>query len=162
MAVDDTKITNMGFPLLAQLESQKHASIADIMGLLHLEGLAVETLEASQLQPSHEQLMLPIHRTEDQRRCCIPTLSISDTMVPLIEPLSAENLVGKASTSGVPAAVGATTALSTTFVQASSVLPVPALDYEVVDTEPQVEASFSPNIIFEQETLKTSPEHPAT
>nr|GEU55375.1 hypothetical protein [Tanacetum cinerariifolium] len=66
MAVDDTKITNLDFPLLAQLESQKHASIADIMDLLHLEGLAAETLEASQLQPSHEQLMLPIHRTEDQ------------------------------------------------------------------------------------------------
>nr|GEY54019.1 hypothetical protein [Tanacetum cinerariifolium] len=49
------------FPLLAQLESQKDADIADIMGLLHLDGLAVETLEADQLQPSPEQLRLPIH-----------------------------------------------------------------------------------------------------
>nr|GEW32745.1 hypothetical protein [Tanacetum cinerariifolium] len=54
------------FPLLARLESQKDASIADIMGLLHLEGSVAETLKASQLQPSHEQLMLPIHQTEDQ------------------------------------------------------------------------------------------------
>nr|GFC48742.1 hypothetical protein [Tanacetum cinerariifolium] len=59
-------------------------------------------------------------------------------MVLLIEPFSAENLVGEASTSGLPAAVAATTTLSTTFVQASSVLPIPASDHEVVDTEPQV------------------------
>nr|GEY09870.1 hypothetical protein [Tanacetum cinerariifolium] len=51
----------MDFPLLAQLESQKDADIADIMGLLHLDGLAVETLEADQLQPSPEQLRLPIY-----------------------------------------------------------------------------------------------------
>ncbi|GKF51448.1 hypothetical protein Tco_0147915, partial [Tanacetum coccineum] len=54
------------FPLLAQLASQKDASITDIMGLLHLEGPAAETPEAEQLQPSPEQLMLPIHRPEDQ------------------------------------------------------------------------------------------------
>ncbi|GKA85769.1 hypothetical protein Tco_0807423, partial [Tanacetum coccineum] len=60
-------------------------------------------------------------------------LSISDVMVPLIEPLSAENLVGEANT--------------------------PVSDYEVVDTEPQAEASFSLKIIFEQDTL---PERPAT
>nr|GEX59859.1 hypothetical protein [Tanacetum cinerariifolium] len=50
----------VGFPLLAQLESQKDASMADIMDLLCLEGPAAETLKASHLQPSHEQLMLPI------------------------------------------------------------------------------------------------------
>nr|GEZ73256.1 hypothetical protein [Tanacetum cinerariifolium] len=58
-------------------------------------------------------------------------------MVLLIEPFSAENLVGEASTSGLQAAVAATTTLSTTFVQASSVPPIPASDHEVVDTEPQ-------------------------
>nr|GFB83490.1 hypothetical protein [Tanacetum cinerariifolium] len=40
--------------------------MADIMGLLHLDGPAAETPEADQLQPSLEQLMLPIHRPEDQ------------------------------------------------------------------------------------------------
>ncbi|GJR71355.1 hypothetical protein Tco_0083720 [Tanacetum coccineum] len=56
----------MDFLLLAQLESQKDASIADIMGLLHLEGPTAEAPEASHLKPSPEQLMLPIHRPEDQ------------------------------------------------------------------------------------------------
>ncbi|GJR48353.1 hypothetical protein Tco_1316456 [Tanacetum coccineum] len=42
-------LCDMDFPLLAQLESQKDASITDIMGLLHLEGPAVEVPEANQL-----------------------------------------------------------------------------------------------------------------
>ncbi|GKG46447.1 hypothetical protein Tco_0501293, partial [Tanacetum coccineum] len=37
----------VNFPLLAHLESHKDASIVDIMGLLHLEGPAAETPEAS-------------------------------------------------------------------------------------------------------------------
>ncbi|GKE70039.1 hypothetical protein Tco_1528111, partial [Tanacetum coccineum] len=131
------------FPLLAQLESRKDASMADIMGLLHLEGHDAETPEASQLQPSPEKLILPIHRLEDQVRIrgyvASQRLSISDTMVPLIEPLSAKNLVGKASTLGVSAAVTA-----------------------MLDVEPQPEVSPSSKIIFEQETLETSPEHLAT
>ncbi|GJZ29414.1 hypothetical protein Tco_0574061, partial [Tanacetum coccineum] len=127
----------MDFPLLAQLASQKDASIADIMGLLHLEGPAAETPEANQLQPSPEQLMLPINRLKDQvvigetslsfsldvvharvqriqGDVASRRLSLSDAMVLLIEPLSAENLVGEASTSGIPA-MATTTALSTTF-----------------------------------------------
>nr|GEU85363.1 hypothetical protein [Tanacetum cinerariifolium] len=39
---------------LAQLESQKDASIIDIINLLYLEGSAAKTLEGSQLQPSLE------------------------------------------------------------------------------------------------------------
>ncbi|GKD12656.1 hypothetical protein Tco_1197063 [Tanacetum coccineum] len=147
----------MDFPLLAQLTSPKDASIANTMGLLHLEGLAAETPEANQLQPSPEQLILPIHRPEDQvvigetslsfsldvvharvdrirGDAASQRLSISDAMVPLIESLSAKNLVGEANTS----------------------------DYEVVDMDHQAGASSSPKIIFEQETLESSPEHPAT
>ncbi|GKE80905.1 hypothetical protein Tco_1550905 [Tanacetum coccineum] len=57
-------------------------------------------------------------------------LSISDALVPLIEPLSAKNLVGEVSTSGVPA-TATTTTLSTPFIQASTVPPVPVTDHEV-------------------------------
>nr|GEX97208.1 hypothetical protein [Tanacetum cinerariifolium] len=124
------------FPFLTQLESRKDASFADIMCLLHLKRIRGDAVS--------------------QR------LSISDAMVPLVEPLSFENLVGEASTSGVPGAVATTTALLTTFVQAGSISPIPALDYKVVDTKPQVESSSSPKIIFDQETLMTSSEYPAT
>ncbi|GJZ91062.1 hypothetical protein Tco_0662989 [Tanacetum coccineum] len=140
--------------------SQKDASIADILGLLHLDGPADETLEADQLQPSPEQLMLPIHRIQGD--AASQRLSISDAMVPLIEPLFAKNLVGEDCTSGGPVVVSATTALSTTFVEASSVPPIPVSDYEVADTEAQARTSFSHKIIFEEETLETSPENPAT
>nr|GEV51946.1 retrotransposable element Tf2 [Tanacetum cinerariifolium] len=112
---------------------------------------AAETPKASRLQPLHEQLMLPIHRTEGQ-------VVIGETFL----SFSLDVVHACANTSGVLAAIAATTALSTTFVQANSVLPVPASDYKVVDTKPQAEAFSSPDIIFEKETLETSPKHPAT
>ncbi|GJU19280.1 gypsy type transposase [Tanacetum coccineum] len=43
----------------------KDASIAVIMDSLRLEGPAAEASDAGELQPSHEQLMLLIHRPED-------------------------------------------------------------------------------------------------
>ncbi|GKE69966.1 hypothetical protein Tco_1528038, partial [Tanacetum coccineum] len=54
-------------------------------------------------------------------------LLISDALVPIIEPLSTKNLVGEASTSMVPA-TAVTTALSTTFIQANTVPPVPSIE----------------------------------
>ncbi|GKE20024.1 hypothetical protein Tco_1431536 [Tanacetum coccineum] len=132
----------------------------------HIYGCAVTSI----MERNQDQVRL----TDYGKRICVTwklrirgdatsrRLSLSNAMVPLIEPLSVENLVGEAITSGVPAAVAATTALSTTFVQASSVSPVPTSDYEVVDTEPQAEASSSPMIVFEQDTLETLSEHPAT
>ncbi|GJR84405.1 hypothetical protein Tco_0155190 [Tanacetum coccineum] len=54
-------------------------------------------------------------------------LSLSDVMVPLIEPLSAENLTGEASTSRV-LEMTTTTALSTTFIQSSSIPSISVVD----------------------------------
>ncbi|GKA35812.1 hypothetical protein Tco_0722303 [Tanacetum coccineum] len=71
--------------------------------------------------------------------------SLTDAIVPLLEPLSAKSLTGETSTSGFPAM---TTALSTTFVQASTVPPAPS-----------AEVPPSPKIAFEQEELNTMPEH---
>ncbi|GJT26687.1 hypothetical protein Tco_0906962 [Tanacetum coccineum] len=117
--------------------------MADIIDHLRLEGLVVEIPEASQLQPSPEQLMVPIHRRDAEAR----RLSLTDAMIPLIEPLSAKSLIGEASTSGVPA-MAMTTALSITFIQASTVPPVPS-----------TEVPPSPKVVFEQEELDTTPEH---
>ncbi|GKA50635.1 hypothetical protein Tco_0743708 [Tanacetum coccineum] len=123
--------------------------------------LTVETSEAIQLQHSPEQLMLLIRRLEDQRlkrNASSQHLSISDALVPLIEPLSAENFVGEASTSGVPT-TATTTALSTIFIQASTVPPVPAPDHEASDVGPSIKVSSPPAIVFKKETLETTPEH---
>ncbi|GJU10648.1 hypothetical protein Tco_1133044 [Tanacetum coccineum] len=140
------------FPLLAQLESHKDASMADIMDLLRLEGPAAEALEASQLQPLLKQLMLPIYRLEDQVVIRETSLSFS------LDPLSAENLVGEASTSGVLVVV-TTTALSITFIQASSVPPIPVADDGVLGAEQPTKVPSPSNIVFEKEELETTPKH---
>ncbi|GJV20188.1 hypothetical protein Tco_1369208 [Tanacetum coccineum] len=85
-------------------------------------------------------------------------LSLSDAMVPLIEPLSAENLVSKASTFGVPA-TATTTAFSTTFIQTNSVPPISVTDYEVSGAEPPTRFPSPSKIVFEKEELETTPEH---
>ncbi|GJR31760.1 hypothetical protein Tco_1107992 [Tanacetum coccineum] len=172
------------FPLLSQLESKKDASIDDIMGLLCLEGPGAETPEADQLQPSHEQLMHPIHQIEDLvviretlLSFCLDVvhalvqrirgyaksrrMSLSNAIIPLIEPLSAENLVGEASTSGV-SATATTTALSTTFVQVSTVPPISMVDYEVLSTGPSTIVPSPSKIVFEKEELETTSEHTTT
>ncbi|GJR65751.1 hypothetical protein Tco_0011816 [Tanacetum coccineum] len=56
----------------------KDASIADIMSLLHLEGPSAGTLVGIRLQPSYEQLSLPIHSTEDNVTGSVPPISVSD------------------------------------------------------------------------------------
>ncbi|GJT74865.1 hypothetical protein Tco_1041590 [Tanacetum coccineum] len=98
--------------------------------------------------------MLPIHRLEDQ------VLSLSDALVPLIEQLSAENLVGETSTSRVSTMI-TTTALSTTFVQTGSVPPVLVANYEVSGARPSTKVPSPLKIMFEKEELETMLEHPA-
>ncbi|GKF73901.1 hypothetical protein Tco_0220233, partial [Tanacetum coccineum] len=58
-------ICGMDFNFLSQLESQKDANIDDIMDSLCLEGPSAKIPEVSRLQPVYEQLLLPIHRKED-------------------------------------------------------------------------------------------------
>ncbi|GJY17902.1 hypothetical protein Tco_0389393 [Tanacetum coccineum] len=100
------------FSLLAQLEAHKDASMTDIMDLLRLESPAVETSEACQLQPLLDELMISIHRLEDQRLrgdVAARRLSLTDSILPLVEPLFARNLIGEASSfTGPPTAVTTT------------------------------------------------------
>nr|GEV42075.1 hypothetical protein [Tanacetum cinerariifolium] len=55
----------MDFSLLSVLKSKKDACMADLMDSLCLEGTLAEIPGAEELQPSLEQLMLPIHRAKD-------------------------------------------------------------------------------------------------
>nr|GEX16011.1 reverse transcriptase domain-containing protein [Tanacetum cinerariifolium] len=97
-----------------------------------------ETSKARQLQPSLDQLMIPIQLLEDQviigetlafflevaynrvqrlkGDAAARRLSLMDSILPLVEPLSARNLTGEAS-SPANVTTAATTTLSTTFVQ---------------------------------------------
>ncbi|GKC00548.1 hypothetical protein Tco_0986684, partial [Tanacetum coccineum] len=96
-------------------KANKDASMADVMDLLRLEGPAAETSEASQLQPSLDQLMVPVHQLEDQ-------------------PLSARNLIGEPS-SFADLTIAVMTALSTTFVQTN---PVPTILSTEVPPHPKI------------------------
>ncbi|GJY79086.1 hypothetical protein Tco_0484887 [Tanacetum coccineum] len=74
-------------------------------------------------------------------------LSFTDSILPLVEPLSARNLTGEASSSA-DVAIAVITALSTTFVQTNPVI-------EMLSTlVPQ-----SPKVVFEKEELDTTPKH---
>nr|GEW04671.1 hypothetical protein [Tanacetum cinerariifolium] len=119
--------------------------IAAINGL---QGPAAETSEASQLQPSLDQLMIPIHRLEDhviiletslsfslevahnhvQRLrgdAAARRLSLMDSVLSLVEPLSARNLTGEASSSA-DFTTPVTTALLTYLVPAALSTEVPS------------------------------------
>ncbi|GJT61396.1 hypothetical protein Tco_1004929 [Tanacetum coccineum] len=119
-------LRTVDFPLLSQLESLKDASIIDVMGLLRLEGPAAEAPETNVAHNRVQRL-----RGDDTA----DHLSLTDVIVPLVEPLSTKSLVGKASTFEVPAT---TIALSVTFSQVSTVPPAPSID-----------APVSPKIFFE-------------
>ncbi|GJR80117.1 hypothetical protein Tco_0150902 [Tanacetum coccineum] len=62
--------------------------------------------------------------------------ALAGVYVPLVEPLSVQNLTGATGTSDVlPTAVATTTALSTTFASASTVLSVSVDDYIIADAD---------------------------
>ncbi|GKB17581.1 hypothetical protein Tco_0851504 [Tanacetum coccineum] len=149
-------------------EAHKDASMADIMDLLRLESPTVETSEAHPPQPSLDELMILIHRLEDQvvigetslafslevahnriqrlrGDATALRLSLTDSIQPLVEPLSSRVLTGEASSS---ADVTVTTALATTFAQTC---PIPA--------GTSTEVPSSPKTVFEEEKLDTTPEH---
>ncbi|GKB72559.1 hypothetical protein Tco_0933971 [Tanacetum coccineum] len=128
------------FSLLSELESKKDSSIVDLMDSLRLEGILAEISGAENLQPSLEQLMLPIHGPEDNVAFAETSLSssleivnmrvqrfreeakekrllLTDVMTPFVEPLSSKSLTVEASTSAAPI-----TTLSTTFAS-SAVIP---------------------------------------
>nr|GEZ90961.1 hypothetical protein [Tanacetum cinerariifolium] len=58
-------LRTVDFSLLSVLKSKKDASIVDLMDSFHLEVPLAEIPGAEELQPSPKQLMLPIHRAED-------------------------------------------------------------------------------------------------
>nr|GEU36851.1 hypothetical protein [Tanacetum cinerariifolium] len=141
-------LRDVNFLLLAQLEANKDSSMADIMDLLRLEGPTAEAFEASQLQPSPEQLMVEHNRVQRVRGdATARRLSLTDSILPLVEPFTARNLTGEAS-SFAALATAVTTAISTTFAQTDPVL-------SVLSTE----VHPSPNIIFEDEELDTTLKH---
>ncbi|GJY64624.1 hypothetical protein Tco_0466084 [Tanacetum coccineum] len=155
------RLREVDYPLLAELKSHKDASVEDIMNLLRLEGPLANAPGMSDLQSDIDHLMLPIHRSKDQVVLGETSLSFAlcvthsrverirenvaaqrsaliDVWAPLVDPLSADNLMGAAGTSGsVPTTIATTIALSTTFVSTRSIPPITVDDYEITGTDDQ-------------------------
>nr|GEX15835.1 hypothetical protein [Tanacetum cinerariifolium] len=134
------------FSLLSELKSKKDASMVDLMDSLHLEGYLAEILRAKDLQPSSEQLMLPLHRLKDNVVLGETSLSFS-----LQVPLSSNSLIGEAGTSATPEPI---TNLSTTFTSSGVVPPLSISNDQVLDTKPN--DADPPAVTFEEEELATS------
>nr|GEX71378.1 hypothetical protein [Tanacetum cinerariifolium] len=152
------RLREVDFSLLAELKSQKDASVEDIMNLLRLESPLADAPGMNDLQPNVDQLMLHVHQTEDQvvlgETSLSFALSVTHSKVerirenveakrsaligvwtPLVDLLFVENLVGESGTSdSVPTIIATTTALSTTFASASSIPSITIEDYKIVGT----------------------------
>nr|GEW70703.1 ethylene-responsive transcription factor ERF027-like [Tanacetum cinerariifolium] len=105
------RLQNINFSFLAELRSNKDASVDTIMNILRLEdNLAERENIASQ------------------------RLALRDVFTPISEPFSAEVLTGTEGTSDTVHAP-ITTALSVTFIFASTIPPISIDDYEIAHTE---------------------------
>ncbi|GJV96893.1 hypothetical protein Tco_1548470 [Tanacetum coccineum] len=159
------RLQSVNFSLLAELKSNKDASIDTLINILRLEDTLAERLGLTGLQPHVDQLMVPIHHSLDRVVVGASALSLSldvssscirkikenianhrstlcDVFFPLAKPLSVIALTCTEGTSGVvPAAADTTTTLSTTLASTSTVTPISVDDYEVTGTDDQAAAN---------------------
>ncbi|GKE92193.1 hypothetical protein Tco_1573288, partial [Tanacetum coccineum] len=155
------RLQSVNFSLIAELKTNKDASINTIMNLLRLEDTLAERLGLTESQPHVNQLMVPIHHSPDQRVVGASALSLlldvssswvwkikenianhvsalRDVFVPLSEPLSVVALEGTEGTSGAaPDTADPTTDLSIIVASTSTVRPISIDDYEVTDADNQ-------------------------
>ncbi|GJQ95636.1 putative reverse transcriptase domain-containing protein [Tanacetum coccineum] len=111
------------------------AKYIDAVNALGIGPLA-EIPRTEDLQPSPAQLMLPIHRPEDN------------------VPLSSKSLTSEASTSATPAMSEPITTLSTNFTSSDVVPPLSISNDQVLDMKPHDEDPLV--VTFEKEELDTS------
>nr|GEV28962.1 hypothetical protein [Tanacetum cinerariifolium] len=147
-------LQNVNFSLIAELKSNKDASVDTIMNILRLDDVLAERLGLTESQPHVNQLMVPIHHSPDQRVVGASALSLSleishsrvkkmreniakhvSALRGVFVPLSVVALEGMKGTFG--STHDATTTLSMTFVSVSTILPISTDDYEVAHVEGQ-------------------------
>ncbi|GJT94150.1 hypothetical protein Tco_1082995 [Tanacetum coccineum] len=127
------ELQDINFSLLAELKSNKDASIETLMDILHLEEPVAERLGLQESQPHEDQRMVHIHLALDQT--VVGATSLSFSLDVSVEPLSSVTLEGTEGTSGtVPET---TTALSVTFAPVSSIPPIFIDDYEIAHANDQ-------------------------
>ncbi|GKB21816.1 hypothetical protein Tco_0855739, partial [Tanacetum coccineum] len=154
------QLPNVNF-LLAELKSNKDASVETLMNILYLEEVLAERLGSNESQPHVDQLMVPIHHSPDQTVIGATAISLAldvsssrarkikdnianhrsalcDVFILLDKPFSTAVLMGAEGASDtVPSIVGATTSLSITFASASLIAPISTDDYDIVRADGQ-------------------------
>nr|GEX25311.1 hypothetical protein [Tanacetum cinerariifolium]GEZ28488.1 hypothetical protein [Tanacetum cinerariifolium] len=151
------RLQNINFSLLAELRSNKEASVDTIMNILRIKDYLTERLGLTESQPCIDQLMVPIHHSPDRVVVGATSLSFAldvydarvrkireniasqrptlrDVFTPISEPFSTEVLTGIGGTSDTVYAP-ITTALSVTSISASIIPPISTDDYEIAHTE---------------------------
>nr|GEU91028.1 hypothetical protein [Tanacetum cinerariifolium] len=123
--------------------SKKDVSIVDLMDSLRLEGPLAEIPRAEDLQPSPDQLRLPIDRPKDN-------VFLGETSL----SFSLQSLTGEASTSVALVTVEPVTTLSTTFASSDVVPLLLTSDDQTSGVEPHDEEPYI--MSFEKEQLVTS------
>ncbi|GKF09247.1 hypothetical protein Tco_0043471, partial [Tanacetum coccineum] len=120
---------------IAAYDPSVEASIADIKGLLHLEGPSTETPKISRLQPSYEQLLPHVHRKEDNVVTRETSLYDSLDVVHVGVQKLKEDALAHRFTLGAPVMAAATTALAilVTAMNISSIPPISVADYDTAD-----------------------------
>ncbi|GKA97003.1 hypothetical protein Tco_0824897 [Tanacetum coccineum] len=109
------------------------------LGIEHQSDTQVITMKMEiLLEPTSNKLMVDPHGFKGYLKMEVKRSALIDIWVPLVDLLSAQNLIGAASTSSsVSAAIVSTTALSTAFASASSVPPITTDDFEIVNVDGQ-------------------------
>ncbi|GJW39601.1 hypothetical protein Tco_0065446 [Tanacetum coccineum] len=123
-------LQSVNFSLLADLKSNKDASLETLMDILRLDETLAERLALSlSLDVSHSRVQRIKENIANNRP------ALRDIFVLLAEPLSIVALEGTEGTSGT--APYTTTALSTTYMTASFIPPISTDDYMVVHADSQ-------------------------
>nr|GFB97915.1 hypothetical protein [Tanacetum cinerariifolium] len=123
-------LQNIKFSLLAELRSNKDASVETIMNILHLKDNLTKRLGLTELQPCVDQLM--VQKIKENITSQRPALR--DVFTLISEPFPAEVLTGTGGTFDIVSAP-ITTALSVTSISASIIPPISRDDYEIAHTE---------------------------
>ncbi|GJW64819.1 hypothetical protein Tco_0116703 [Tanacetum coccineum] len=140
------EVQNVNFSLLAELQSDKDASVETIMDLLHLDEALTKRLGLNDSQPHVDQLMVHVHHSPDQAvigaRALSLSLDVSHGRVQRIRENIANNrsalrdvFEGTGGTSSV--APDTTTTLSMTLASASTIPPISIDDYKITHADGQ-------------------------
>nr|GEZ53963.1 nonaspanin [Tanacetum cinerariifolium] len=165
------QLQRVNFPLLAELKTNKDASIKVMMNIMRVEEHLAKRLGLNELQPHADQLMVPIHHSSNKTIVGVFALSLAldvsdacvwrirenimshryifqDVFISLAEPLSGASLTGmKGTFDAVPVTADITTDLSVTLAFVGTVTPLVIDEYRVMGTDDQ--SAINENVVDE-------------